>query len=380
MRWMCSGIFILWVATLVRLWTSPALCMLAKNKRPYDAAALPPAARLRNNVRDILGDNLLSTRRVQELTNDISEVRDTRFLRSGKDKRGRKLRNHLKKQRKWPDVYWARIRTKNRRTQREVRTWMAIWLPHELLAKLYDYGIPDALRSTEGMDPLTKEHWAHCCAEAGVDDLIGLGIWGDGCPCNWDRTRSLEVLSMNLPGLTGEFKNLRIPLCGILKEHVGPHTYDDLFDVIKWSLEHLAEGTNPETRHDDLRFERWTGDASRQSGGALPFRAALCEVRGDWKFMSDTFRLPRHNLNGGICWSCNCTPATINNVALGRRERCGCDAAGEACGASSKERPRRPCERLLPPGTRQPPTRIPIKRSGASLLPQYPINTHHPSY
>ena len=128
-------------------------------------------------------------------------------------------------------------------------------MPHELLAKLYDYGVPDALRSTEGMDPLTKEHWDHCCAEAGVDDLIGLGIWGDGCPCNWDRTRSLEVLSMNLPGTTGEFKNLRIPLCGILKEHVGPHTYDDLFDVIKWSLEHLAEGHYPETRHDNLRFE-----------------------------------------------------------------------------------------------------------------------------
>ena len=97
MRWLCSGIFILWVAALVRLWTSPALCMLAKNKRPYDAAALPPAARLRNNVRDILGDNLLSTMRVQELTNDISAVRDTRFLRSGNDTLGRKLKRSLKK-------------------------------------------------------------------------------------------------------------------------------------------------------------------------------------------------------------------------------------------------------------------------------------------
>ena len=112
MRGLRSGIFILWVAALVRLWTTPALCMLAKNKRPYDPAALPPAARLRNNVRDILGDNLLSTMRVQELTTDISEVRDTRFLRAGKDKLGRKLKRRLKKQRKWPDVYWARIRTK----------------------------------------------------------------------------------------------------------------------------------------------------------------------------------------------------------------------------------------------------------------------------
>ena len=67
----------------------------------------------------------------------------------------------------------------------------------------------------KGMDPLTKEHWVHCCAEAGVDDLLGLGIKGDGCPCNWDRTRSLQLLSMNLPGLTREFKNLRIQCtCG----------------------------------------------------------------------------------------------------------------------------------------------------------------------
>ena len=108
MRGLRPGIFILWVATLVRLWTTPALCMLAKNKRPYDPADLPPAARLRNNVRDILGDNLLSTQRVQELTNDIAAVRDTRFLRSGKDRLGRKLRRRLKQQ-KWPDVHWARI-------------------------------------------------------------------------------------------------------------------------------------------------------------------------------------------------------------------------------------------------------------------------------
>ena len=95
---------------------------------------------------------------------------------------------------------------KEQETEREVQTWIALWLPHELLAKLYFYGVPDALRSTEGMDPLTKEHWARCCAEAGVDDMLGLGIWGDGCPCNWDRTRSLEVLSMSLPGLAGELK------------------------------------------------------------------------------------------------------------------------------------------------------------------------------
>ena len=290
--------------------------MLAKNKRPYDPENLPPATRLRHNLRDVLADNLLSQRRVQELTTDISRVRDPRVFRPGNDRLGRKLRRRLLKNRKWPDVYWATIRTKNTRTGAENRSRLAIWLPHELLSVLYEYGVPEALLSTEGMDPLTKDHWEYCCGQADDPNLIGFGLWGDGCPCNWDRTRSLEVLSFNLPGLTAEFKNLRIPLVGILKEHVGPNTYDDLFEVFKWSLEHLSRGEDPTLRHDGLRFEDWTGDKGRRNMRGLSFKAALCEVRGDWKFMSDTFRLPRHNLNMGICWSCSCTPDTVRDKIL----------------------------------------------------------------
>ena len=47
--------------------------------------------------------------------------------------------------------------------------------------------------------------------------LIGVGIWGDGAPCNWDRSDSIEVFSMLLPGLSEEWRNLRIPLTGLSK-------------------------------------------------------------------------------------------------------------------------------------------------------------------
>ena len=84
MRWLRSGIFILWAAALVRLWTRPALCMLAKNKRPYDPAALPPAARLRNNVCDITwGQLTVSTagprvdyRHISSEEHTLSQIRE----------------------------------------------------------------------------------------------------------------------------------------------------------------------------------------------------------------------------------------------------------------------------------------------------------------
>jgi hypothetical protein len=48
----------------------------------------------------------------------------------------------------------------------------------------------------------------------------------------------------------------------------------------------------------------------------LGVRAALCEVRGDWKFFKDTFRFPGWNTKAGICWRCTCTPAELRTVGL----------------------------------------------------------------
>ena len=49
-----------------------ALSMLSKNKRPYNPDVLPPPERLRRNVQDIAGDQLLSGARTMELHNDIA--------------------------------------------------------------------------------------------------------------------------------------------------------------------------------------------------------------------------------------------------------------------------------------------------------------------
>ena len=85
---------------------------------------------------------------------------------------------------------------------------------------------------------------------AGDVPMVPIGLWGDGVPCNWDRTESVEVVSMNLPGQDGQWGPLRIPLVAISKKDVGPNTMDDLMGVIAWSLRYLAAGFWPSSRHD----------------------------------------------------------------------------------------------------------------------------------
>ena len=46
-------------------------------------------------------------------------------------------------------------------------------------------------------------------------DTIGIGLWLDGVTTKWDRTESLDMVTMGLPGLTGRCV-CRSSLCIIL--------------------------------------------------------------------------------------------------------------------------------------------------------------------
>ena len=97
---------------------------------------------------------------------------------------------------------------------------------------------------------MAGKHFRFCKLSAGDVPLVPIGLWGDGVPCNWDRTESVEVVSMNLPGRDGQWGPLRIPRVAISKKDVGPNTMDDLMGVIAWSLRYLAARMWPSSRHD----------------------------------------------------------------------------------------------------------------------------------
>jgi hypothetical protein len=167
------------------------------------------------------------------------------------------------------------------------------------------------LHDRAGMDPLTLKHLVSCEASAG-SRLLALGIWGDGVPCNWDRSESAECFTMNFPGQSGEFKPLRLPLTALSRKQISEHTWFDILSVLSWSLRIAAAGVWPVARHDESAFSKADCHRAKQAGQPLGVRAALAEVRGDWKMFGEVFGFPKWNTKAGVCWRCNCRPDQVS--------------------------------------------------------------------
>lgn len=109
--------------------------------------------------------------------------------------------------------------------------------------------------------------------------LLPLGLWMD-VPCNWDRSHSLNVLTINFPSACGAHRNMRIPLFGLKQHFCCKHkTFDAVFEVVCWSLRLLFLGTMPSCRHDGQPFSASDTARKRWAQKSLP-RCMLTQVRG----------------------------------------------------------------------------------------------------
>ena len=287
--------------------------MLSKTARPYDASELPAPKRLRANVADLYATNQLSAKRIQEVINDIADSGVPSFAclkRPLGPNVARAVKAGFLKRNQWPSLYMAEIRVLGKRSQLEEVETCAFLLPHEYTEVLHRLGSKARLLDTDSMDPKTLQHLELCQRKCGTSQLLGLGLWGDGVPCNWDRTESVETLALNLPGVSGKYHGLRLPITGVSRKQISRHTWHDLMKVIAWSLQCCADGHWPSCRHDGTAWQ--AGDAKRaRKTGSLGMQSCLVEVRGDWKFFGETFSFPKHNTKAGICWKCLCTPAQV---------------------------------------------------------------------
>ena len=306
--------------------TPSALPMLAKHNIGTDRWSIPPAKRLRMGLENRFASNQLSAIATQQLLVDGAVAGSSRECalvtrKVSSDKNiARDLTRRLLQNTRWPKPYICGARVwDTKAAEGKMEPKMSVLLPHEVVAKLLESGDSSVLLQREGMDKSTLQHLLHCEDQLKTK-LLGVGLWGDGVPCNWDRSDSLELLSLNFPGLptTSEFKALRIPLTGLAKKHVaGKDTYDDLMKIIVWSLEALASGRWPRARHDGSPWQAG-GDAVRakMAGKPLGLRGCLVEVRGDWAFYKLVFSFPQWNEKAGMCWRCTCTPAQLCLVGL----------------------------------------------------------------
>ncbi len=215
------------------------------------------------------------------------------------------LRLFLKK-RKWPPIYMASITGVDPITLSEKRMQVPFWLPHELIYILETKSLdPKGLKSRQALDRKAEDHFQKCCKACQVEasSCYSVGMWIDGVPFNNDRSKSIEVGALFLPGLQ---KNVKLPLFVLPKDLCCPATWEGVAEVVKWSMTVLASGQMPGCRHD---HSPWTlKDTKRKSwaGQEVP-HTFLVQVKGDWACYKQIFPLTGWKESIGCCFRCNIT-------------------------------------------------------------------------
>lgn len=292
--------------------------MFQKRSAPYDQG-LPQEQRLRANIADLFLTNALPAQRIQQMFNDSHAAGARNFgdLKRAADDGGkndsRNIRRKLLKRTPWPPLYYSPVRLWDPKAQREVVQHLPFLLPHEMLYTLALHNSPQALLQQTAMSNGTKARLLEAQASLGVQGLVGLGLWGDGVPANWDRTESYEVVSMMLPGIA----NFRVPITSVSKKFwITRTTSDDIMETIKWSLECALTGQFPQQRHDQTPWSPSDSWRKKRQGQSLGARGVLCEVRADWSWLASTLRLPAWNAKAGNCFICKCTREEAKDVSL----------------------------------------------------------------
>jgi hypothetical protein len=198
-----------------------------------------------------------------------------------------------------------------------------VMLPHEVYPAMASTGTApwclDAEASaTSPLNALLRSWAAH--ADVDIQDDLGsvamLGLHCDGVSYSSSvragSSKKILVASWNvISGRSDVERNRRQPLFVLHGDRLcgcgcgGFHTYQALFDVVAWSFRCLMDGMSPACRHDTVP---WTSDdaADRVPSGMPLARAGLLQVRGDWEWVTQCFRL-RYYTSNVFCWMCNAT-------------------------------------------------------------------------
>ena len=179
---------------------------MQEHNRAYDPGDIPPDKRLRANFQDLCASNLLNDKRTQELLNDGAAAWAAdcnKFVKPLSSNTARNLRGTSLKNNPWPGDYVFDVPCLDRKTNKIVTSKMSMMLMSEVLEGMAGRGDVESMYCRERMGPNTLKHVQACEAKAGCR-LAAISLWGDGAPCNWDRTESLEVFAWHLSGLPGE--------------------------------------------------------------------------------------------------------------------------------------------------------------------------------
>ena len=299
--------------------------MFQRGAGPAASSSTDPHVAFEDDVQDMYSENVISASRASSLLAKAQEAGikiATKFIKKapGVKKKwvkncARNLRRTMRKHDKWPDPYWFYARVWDRTKDKEVIKKICILLPSEVLETIWKFGVKEVLLGTDFYDKLTRDHLEWMKQQLNVQELWGFGLHGDGVPCNYDRTESVMLTSINLPGLTGRNGRLRIPIC-ILPDHcISENTFDDIYEVLAWDMRSLQSGVRQERRHDMGPWDKATDKKKSNLHGDRDFRSCLVQVRSDWEWLNKCYHFPGHRSHE-MCWLCSCK----RNQVLGGNE------------------------------------------------------------
>ena len=223
--------------------------------------------RFRANLESLFLANTVSANRIQSVAEDAQAagaggVKKIAHIK-GKHMH-RDLLRRLSKGNKWPPLYKAPIRVWDAKKQVQTIIQLPVLLPHEVLDAFAKNNVVEQLYDVQALGGTSLEHIRKVKSDLSISDAVALGFWLDGVPCNWDRSESIECLTMSLPGLGGKNRAIRVPLAVLPKRfQIDKETSDDILNVMSWSLMHSAAGVWPSVRHDGSAFNQSVGDPWR---------------------------------------------------------------------------------------------------------------------
>jgi hypothetical protein len=203
-----------------------------------------------------------------------------------------------------------------------------VFLPHEFYTSMVEEcGLPalcldpSTLEATDGIPRLLRQ-WANHEDVMFEGDLAQVGVLGIHCDgvqytttIRAGASKSVLAASMNVISAHDHIRHRRQPLFVLRKVRLcscgcqGFHTIQELMDVVAWSMRCLMAGVAPSCRHDgsvwtDLDIE------NRLPPATIIPRACLLQVRGDWEWLEQCFRL-RSVSSDSFCWMCDSTKTTL---------------------------------------------------------------------
>ena len=166
-------------------------------------------------------------------------------------------------------------------------------LPHLFFKSLHTHDKARWIRAIRGPRGAARQFWESMAATPFVrqhpelpkgdwSKTIPLGMHGDGG--SFSKQDQLYVISWNSLLGVGPTIAQRFLLTVVREKEMSDGTLDGIFEIMAWSLNVLLRGEEPRGRWDV---------PARGSGGLCDgYRAALCQIRGDWAFLRKGIQFP----------------------------------------------------------------------------------------